>query len=330
MKNETITLGDYVLYWYKVYKMPKHEPSTVGVQLNYIHTHIQTSIVGQMQLNEVSTSDLQKFLGQLLLAGNRSSIKSLNSYGKPLSHWTVQKIRQMLIAAYNQALKENMVQHNYAADTDPIPRSISNYSFFSTEHQQKFLAQTKNHRFYAAYLLLFYTGCRRSEILGLSWNNINFKQNYITINQTLVLEHNLPVLKKRTKTQGSNRTIPIPQEIKLQLRIVQHNQKIEKAADPHWLNQENLVFTNKDGSVHNPNYFSRNFKETVKRLGFPSNLHLHSTRHTFATNMFQLGIPLTDIQSLGGWSSPDVLLRIYAHSVQKSHRKAINKLFKNI
>ena len=63
-------------------------------------------------------------------------------------------------------------------------------------------------------------------------------------------------------------------------------------------------------------------------MGLPSDLHLHSTRHTWATNMVQLGIPLSDIQALGGWSRPDVLLRIYAHTLQESQKKAINKLWK--
>ncbi len=328
LKN--ISLGDYVAYWYKIYKMPKHEKSTIAVQLNYIHTHIIPSDIGSMNFQDVRTADIQKFLGELLLAGNKCSLQSLKSFGKPLANCTVQKIRQILIAAYKQALKEGIVNHNYAADTDPIPKSIRSHIIFSIDHQQKFLSATKNHRFHLAYKLLFYTGCRRGEILGLSWNNINFKTNYIVINQTLVVENNMPILKNRTKTQGSMRTIPIPHELKLELRFHQRKQADEKQNCSGWNNPENLVFVNTDGSPHHPKYFSRNFKETVKRLGFPASLHIHSARHTFATNMLQLGIPITDVQALGGWTTPTVLLSIYAHTVQKSHKKAILKLFKSV
>lgn len=325
-----LKLGDYVAYWYKTYKMPKHAKSTSEVQWTYINLHIKPSTLGMKDLKEVYTGDIQKFLGELLMSGNKSKLKSLKSIGEPLSFWTVQKIRQLLISAYKQALKENIIDHNFAADTDPIPKPIKHNIVFSPEHQQKFLHATKNHRFYVAYVLLFYIGCRRSELLALSWNNINFKQNTITICQGLVIENNVPTLKKTTKTQKSVRTIPIPQEIKFLLRNHQRNQTIERNSTPNWNNPEDLVFVNKDGSYHNPRYFSRNFKETLKRLGLPPNLHVHSTRHTFATNLLQLSVPIVDVQALGGWSTPNVLLNIYAHTVQKSHKKAINKLYKYI
>ena len=325
-----MTLWEYINYWYRAYKMPKHAISTSEIQLGYISTHISPSELGKMNLMDVRTKDLQKFLGGLLLSGNKSKLETLNSYGKPLSFWVVQKIRQLLIAGYRQALKEGIVDYNYAADTDPIPKPIRNSNVFSMEHQQKFLNATKNHRFYAGYVLLFYTGCRRSELLGLSWNNINFKQNTIAINQSMILENNKPVLKKKTKTQKSIRTLPVPQEIKSLLRQHQRQQNIEKNNCAEWSNPDDLVFVNKKGGYYNPRYFSRNFKNIVKRLGLPTDLHVHSTRHTFATNMLQLNVPIVDVQALGGWSTPDVLLSIYAHTVKKSHKRAMNKLYKYV
>jgi len=328
--NSIITLGEYTEYWYKTYKLPKHAKSTTEVALNHIHTHIQPSELGLMKLTEVSTQDIQKFLTELLLYGNKCKLKNMITYGNPLSHWTVQKIRQLLISAFTQAMREGIILRNHAIETEPIPIPFKNSSAFSIEHQREFLQATHNHRFYVAYVLLFYTGCRRSEILGLSWNNINWKDSSIIINQTLVIENNEPVLKKRTKTMRSLRSIPIPLDIKKLLHDWQRQQKTERRKMPEWNNPENLIFVNKDGSVYNPKYFSRNFKAMIKKLGFPSTLHLHSTRHTWATNMIQFGIPITDVQALGGWSRPDVLLNIYAHTVQKSHKKAINKLYKNL
>jgi len=313
------------------YKYPKHAKSTAAVTLNHIQTHINPSTLGNMELKEIKTQDIQCFLTDLLLHGNKCKLKNLNSYGKPLSHWTVTKIRQILISALEKAIREGLIVHNCATETEPIPIPYRDKAAFSIEYQREFLAATKNHRFYAAYVLLFYSGCRRSEILGLSWNNINWKGNYIYINQTLIIENGKPTLKKKqTKTPRSIRAIPFPQEMKCLLRDVQKQQFNEKRTVPHWNNPEDLVFVNKDGSIHNPKYFSRNFKNMIRRLGFPPDLHVHSTRHTWATNMIQCGIPITDVQALGGWSRPDVLLNIYAHTVQKSHKKAINKLYKNL
>ena len=161
-----------------------------------------------------------------------------------------------------------------------------------------------------------------------SWNNIDFRKNILSIRQVLVIENGEIVLRQRTKTRTSIRTIPFPNEIKHLLIEWREKQKQERKA-PGYNNEHDLVFCNKDGSFYNPAYFSRNFKSLVHRLdGCPNELHLHSTRHTWATNMVQLGIGITDIQALGGWSRPDTLLNIYAHTVKENQRKAIKKLYK--
>lgn len=77
-------------------------------------------------------------------------------------------------------------------------------------------------------------------------------------------------------------------------------------------------------------YFSRNFKNVCLRLGMSSDIHLHCTRHSWATNMIQCGAAISDIQALDGWTTPDMLLSIYAHTVRDSHRKAVMKLYKAV
>ena len=326
-----MTVGDYVEYWYNTYRITRHAPSTAALIRNYIHVHIQPSVLGQMELAEARTVHYQVFLRDLILHGNKCKLPSLNTYGQPLSHWTVAKIRQILIAACRWAVHEGLVSKNYAEETESIPITKTHTSVFSIDNQRIFLQHTRHHRFYVAYVLFFYTGCRRGEILGLSWNNVHRRENYIVIDQILVMEDGVPTLKKRhAKTERSLRSIPIPTDIRMLFQEVEQQQKKERKNIPGWKNPENLVFTNADGSPVNPMYFSRNFKNVCKRLGFPADIHLHCTRHTWATNMIQCGAPISDVQALGGWTTPEMLLRIYAHTVKDSHRKAISKLYKAI
>ena len=313
---------DYILYWHNTYRAQKQSRNTAAGIRSNIRVHIDPSDLGNMEIENISVSDVQSFLAELLMYGNKSKIINMKCYGRPLAKSTVVKIRQILIASLQQAVKEKLISSNPALDTEPIPLKSGHTSFFSMEAQQEFLSHTKKHRFYVAYLLMFYAGLRRGEVLGLSWNNINFKKNYIFISQILTLEENKPVLyKNHAKTTRSIRVIPIPVQIKKALNEIRARQKEEKKECPYWNNPDALVFCNKDGSPHNPNYFTRNFKNTLIRMGLPHDLHLHSTRHSWATNMVQLGIPLSDIQALGGWSRPDVLLRIYAHTLQESQKK---------
>lgn len=323
--------GDYVEYWYNTYKIIKHAPTTVAVVKNYIYTHIKPSSLGQMDITQIRTVDYQIFLRDLLMHGNKCKIASMNTFEQPLSSWTVNKIRQILISVNKWAVREGIIDRNYAEETESIPISKPNTSVFSIENQREFLRYTRHHRYYVAYVLFFITGCRRGEILGLSWNNVNRKQNYIIINQTLIMENGTPKLKKKhAKTERSLRTIPIPKDLRMLFQEVEQRQKKEKKSILGWSNPDNLVFTNPDGSPVNPTYFSRNFKNAAKRVGLPADIHLHCTRHTWATDIIQCGAPISDIQALGGWTTPDMLLRIYSHTVQESHRKAILKLYKMV
>lgn len=324
-------LKDYVKYWHATYRKPTQSVNTAaGVESN-IRVHIAPSDVGNMEIEQIRVADIQSFLAHLLIAGNKSKLINRDGKPHPLAASTVSKIRQIIISALNQAVKEKLIIKNPALDTEPIKFPPPCGNFFSVENQHRFLRHTKHHRFYVAYLLLFYTGCRRGEILGLSWNNVDLRKNVITIRQTLGIEDGKIVLyRNHAKTYSSQRIIPIPAAIKQELVGLKKKQKAEQAACSHWHNPDELIFTNKDGSPHNPNYFTRNFKNVIRQMGLPQDLHLHSTRHSWATNMMQLGISLTDIQTLGGWSRPDVLLRIYSHTLKQSQRKAISKLWKTL
>ncbi|MBO6127954.1 MAG: site-specific integrase [Pseudobutyrivibrio sp.] len=324
-------LKDYMHYWYTTYRMPRQQRNTQESTISLIRNHILQSNIAEKEIRHITVRDCQEFLTHELMFGRRKRFTATAECDNtPLSRHSVKKIRQLLIAMFRQAIKENLISKNIAEYTEPINLIKTETTVFTPETQRKFLQATRNHRFHTAYVMLFYLGCRRSEILGLSWDSIDFRRNILKITQVLVLENNKIVLQKRTKTQASIRTIPFPQEIKYMLQEWKQKQKAESKAEGYE-NKYNLVFTNKDGTPHNPAYFSRNFKNAIRRLDFCSDeLHLHSTRHSWATNMVQCNIPITDIQALGGWSRPDTLLNIYAHTVKESQRRAIKKLYKEL
>lgn len=325
-----LLVKDYINYWFQNYRKPRQQRTTQLAMENLINNHIVGSRLGEMEMDEVQVRDVQEFLTHEFLYGKKIKLKNIDLRGQPLSAHTITKLRQVLIAMFRQAVKEEIVFKNPAENTVPISIPWHDVPVFTPEIQKKFLAAVSGHRFYMAYILLFYLGCRRGEVLGLTWDAVDFKHNTIRIRQSLVMEGSKIVLKQGTKTKNSLRIIPIPMEIKAMLLDWRKQQRMESKC-PGYANEHNLVFTNKDGTPHKPAYFSRNFKAMVKKLDFCSDeLHVHSTRHSWATNMVQLGIGITDIQSLGGWSRPDTLLNIYAHSVKDSQRKAIKKLYKDL
>ena len=282
-----------------------------------------------MELADIRTRDLQEYLTDRKLHGKHTSRKAPTD-GELSNHMMI-RLRQVIIAIFEQAVRENLVWKNFAKETSPYSKPWGQTAVFPPEHQKKFLQACKGKRYYLAYVLFFYLGCRRSELLGLSWSNVDLKKNIIHIRQALTVVRGKVVLSQQTKTRSSLRSIPIPKELRAMLSEWREKQRQEAKERPDYDNSMNLVFTKPNGHPYHPGFFTRNFKETVQRLDFcDDSLHLHSTRHTWATNMMQLGIPITDVQALGGWSRPDTLLNIYAHSVKESQRKAMRKLYKEV
>lgn len=222
MKNKNITFGNYMYNWYMIYKYPKHEITTRNVCLTYINIHVKPSNIGRKFIQNLSTRDVQEFLSNLLQYGNKSILRMKK---KGLSNWTVNKIRSLIISCLNQAVRENIAKENVASYTENIRIINVPKNVFTKEQQVLFLNNSKNYRYHLAYELLFFTGTRRSEILGLSWDKVNFHNNTIFISQVLVVINNKPKLKAIPKNKSSIRVIPLPQELMNKLLILKKEQE---------------------------------------------------------------------------------------------------------
>lgn len=237
---------EYVKIYYEIYRKPKHRENTQEIYESCIRLYITGSELGETNLSTVTTLTVQKHLTELLV--------------RNLSRHTVNKIRQILISAFEQASSEGLMAKNFAKFTEPIPLIWRDNPIFTPEIQRRFLQKCRNRRFYVAYVLLFYLGRRRSEVLGLSWNNVDMKRNILYIRQTLIVIKGKPVLQRTTKTRRSLRIIPFPFEIKGLLQERRERQRTEKMKSKNWKNPDNLIFTSRDGSPYNPNYFCIKYK----------------------------------------------------------------------
>ncbi len=312
----------YIIKWFEENRLPSIRANTAFSCLCIIQRHIVENKIGEMDIKDIRTKDIERFLQEKRMYGNKLKNAGLSSH-------VLKKLRQLIIACLDYAVKEGILDKNYGIGVKFIKEDRKTTRAFTKDERDYFLTNTTNCKYWLIFYMLFYTGCRRSEILGLSWDNVNYKEKTITIEQTLIMVNSTPLLIKNTKTSSSNRTIPLPNKIINML--LKHNEEQNAVLKDKGINNKfNLVFIDdKTGFFCNPMYVSRSFKDNIKRLKMNSDFHIHCTRHTWATMMINSKVSITDVQYLGGWSRPDVLLNIYSHTVKSSHRDAMNILFED-
>lgn len=322
--NDKITIGELVEIWFTTFQEPGQYETTRLVSRGLINNHIKPYI-GPIAVQKVSRMQLQQYFNKLQSAG---SVKHRNFQGeftgktKPLSHSVTKKIRAVLVAAFDYALKEKIITSNIVRETKLFKKNKPITTFFKKSEISVFINGTKKRRYHLAYRLLFETGLRRSELLGLAWDAIDFSNHHLEVTHVLVTFGKFVDLKDTTKTKAGTRLVPLHPETVQLLLLHMEKQKKEASHVKNWRNQHNLVFTQNDGSLVKPNEFSRGFKDAIHKLKLRPELSVHSTRRSFATMLLAAGISIADVMKIGGWSDTATLLECYAKSQEDEHGRA--------
>ncbi|MBO1306893.1 site-specific integrase [Enterococcus sp. 669A] len=160
------------------------------------------------------------------------------------------------------------------------------------------------------------TGMRISEIMGLQWQDINWKNRTIHIQkivQRIKVGKKTQLVLQTPKTKASRRMIPLTQ------RLYQLLQQQKETAE------SSFVFAGKSGQPIDPRTVRYRFEQVKKKSGI-ENLPFHALRHTFATRCLEAGINVTTLSELLGHSSVKMTLDIYTNSFLSEKRKAIQQL----
>ncbi|MCM1306375.1 MAG: site-specific integrase [Bacteroides sp.] len=160
-------------------------------------------------------------------------------------------------------------------------------------------------------LISLYTGLRIGELLALTWHDVDFLHNTITINKTRASsvedrDYTSP------KTKSSTRVLPIPPNILPMLKLM------KKYSSSKWVIEYN-------GKPINERGYQALFERLQKRLGIAPR-GFHALRHTFATRAMECGTDYKTLSELMGHANAMITINRYAHSLMDTKRKAINKI----
>ncbi|ESU32672.1 hypothetical protein G3A_10030 [Bacillus sp. 17376] len=183
-------------------------------------------------------------------------------------------------------------------------------SVWSEEEVKSFLEVARTYSYYPAFLIAISCGCRRGEILGMSWDAIDFENGNIYITQTLSSDGKL--LEEKAKTEQSIRTIKVPSNVLAELKVLKDEFEVKKNVLKGNYLKYNLVVSSKEGTPINPRNIGRSMDSIIKKAGVPR-ITFHSLRHAHATLLMQKGVNIKVVSERLGHSKIQTTMDIYTH-----------------
>lgn len=181
----------------------------------------------------------------------------------------------------------------------------------------------------AIYALLILLGLRRGELLALTWDDIDFDNNTITISKNLLyLEQE--VIVKSPKTASGYRTLYLPQYVVNVLKKLRKDY-LSKLMKYGISNVSQNIITKDNGKPFMPEHLGRFHRQFFKTLqGDVKYITIHGCRHTAASLMVSQGNDVKSIQETLGHSSLEMTLNIYSHALVSSKKNTAASLDKLI
>lgn len=219
---------------------------------------------------------------------------------------------------YDQATIDGLVISNPVTSVKVHGKNNASYQreeAFLTEKEVadllKFLKENYP-RFLPIAFMGAYYGLRRSELLGLRWESINFREKTISIENTVVRVSTL-VEKKATKTRDSKRKLHLfPAAEKCLSAVKQEQDDYKSFFGDSYRNTGGYVFTKEDGSRYDPGWVSKNFEKAMKAYERPD-ITYHKLRHSCASMLINRGWDIKQLQYWLGHADPETTLKIYSH-----------------
>ena len=211
-----------------------------------------------------------------------------------------------------------MIDSNPADRIERPQKNEYSPKYYDSHELELLFRAFKNDPLEIPVLLAALYGMRRSEVVGLKWNAIDFEQKTITIKHVVtdayINGHVKRVIKDKAKNKSSTRVYPLLPPLEVALLQLKEKQEQEQiiCGNAYSLNYLDYVNRTPIGELIKPGYISQHFilvleKNALKRIRF------HDLRHTCASLLYAKEIDLKSIQAWLGHSSISTTANIYTH-----------------
>lgn len=240
---------------------------------------------------------------------------------EPLSKRTILEHHRCISMVLALAEKEMIVPYNAAAKATPPKVRKHKPDYYQPEQMESIIIALQDEPIHwkAMTYLLIDTGCRRSEVMGLKWENIDFEYGVITIETALLYTRQKGIYEGPPKN-GQVRAVRIASQTIGVLKEHRRKQNEMKRNTEKWAHT-GFVLTYDDGSPMHPDCITAWLSDFSKRHNLP-HIHPHAFRHTAASIMIANGVDLVTTAAELGHADPNTTALIYAHQIARQRARA--------
>ena len=365
--GEKMTFTDFCKKWESEYAVHNLEKTTLSSYKSILEKTILPEL-GHHKISNIKPLTLLSFYNTLIKKGYER-----NGIHKEYSHSSLQRYHAIISSIMKTAVQWQIIDTNPCLKCKPPKdnkKAISEAKHFELEEAERFLEaltfeyettykehdrvdDTGKPYHVSAYtekrgiplqLQVFFNvalfgGLRRGENIALTWDDIDFKNNTVSINKATAIVNNKQI-SKAPKNKTSIRVITLPGSVMSLLRKHKINQfQYRLSIGDQWQTDENgepnnYIYTQWNGAQMNLSTPYHAFKDIIKKynnmvedpdLMLPS-IPMHGLRHTSATLLISQNVDVKTVSGRLGHAQTSTTMNIYAHSLKKLDEKASDTL----
>lgn len=306
-----MTVGEWLDAWLKDYTL-NIRPATKAAYEQHVRVHLKPSL-GRIPLSKVMAHQIQQVYNDLFRV-------------QGLSPKTIKNIHGVFHRAMEQAKLLGYLKTNPTTGVILPKAEKQTLKTMEDTDVAAFLKEIKGNPYENILFVTAFTGLREGEVLGLTWDCVDFERGQLLINK----QHNRA--KGETEFHFSPlknskiRTLTVADEV---LNVLRRQQKLQVlwqyVAGDAWENDKNLVFTTELGRYVNNKTLYMNYKRIMRKLGL-SELRFHDLRHAYAVNSLRAGDDIKTVQENLGHSTASFTLSTYAHATPGMKKESANRM----
>lgn len=307
----------------------------------YMYDHFVREGFGTRKIAKIKYSDVKTFYLNLI-------------HNAGLKTNTMDSIHTVLHPTFTMAVRDGIIRNNPSSGVMAEIKKSSGKNkgvrhALTLAQQRAFLDYTANSPIYAHWLplftVLFGTGCRIGELIGLRWKDVDFENEFISINHSVIymtMEDRKSGFHVSTpKTEAGERSIPMISSVK-EAFLNERKAQEETGFNIQVLDgMSGFVFRNKEGMLLNPSVINRAIRRiyeaynaeeilTAKREGREPlvipHFTCHHIRHTFCTRLCESGVNHKTMQTIMGHANIETTLDIYAEVTKLKLQEDIRRI----